>query len=151
MRDERIPKQHRVWAFCYCTKIHDSDKRVFAVRAVRETPMPSGGFVADLLTDPRSIAALDVAERHARGNATDKELAAAWAAAWAAEGTAEWAAAWAAEGAAEGTAAWAAAWAATRAAAMAAARAATRAATRDATRAAAWDAQLNIILSMIEQ
>jgi hypothetical protein len=33
------------------------------------------------MTDPRSIAALDVAERHAEGSATDKELAAAYAAA----------------------------------------------------------------------
>jgi hypothetical protein len=35
------------------------------------------------MTDPRSVAALDVAERHARGGASDEELAAAarWAAA----------------------------------------------------------------------
>jgi hypothetical protein len=34
------------------------------------------------MTDPRSIAALDVAERHAKGEATDEELAAEADAAW---------------------------------------------------------------------
>ena len=62
--------------------------------------------VQNLMTDQRSIAALDVAERHAHGLATDGELAAAWAAA----GDAAWAAAWAAAGDAAGAAAWAAAW-----------------------------------------
>lgn len=38
--------------------------------------------VQHLMTDPRSLAALDVAERHADGRATDDELHAAWAAAW---------------------------------------------------------------------
>ena len=33
------------------------------------------------MTDQRSLNALDVAERHANGQATDKELSAAWAAA----------------------------------------------------------------------
>lgn len=51
----------------------DAQLRLFAVRCARR--------VQHLMTDPRSIAALDVAERHAKGEATDKELAAAWAAA----------------------------------------------------------------------
>jgi hypothetical protein len=54
--------------------------------------------VQHLMTDPRSLAALDVAERHARGEATDEQLdaardaagAAAWDAAWAAAGAAAW-------------------------------------------------------------
>jgi hypothetical protein len=37
--------------------------------------------VAHLMTDQRSLDALDVAERYASGAATDEELAAAWAAA----------------------------------------------------------------------
>jgi hypothetical protein len=67
-----------------------------------------------LMNDPRSVAALNVAERYARGEASDEELSAA---AWAAEeamweaATAEEAAAWAAS-----TAAWAAAAAAEEAA-----------------------------------
>ena len=68
--------------------------------------------VQHLMTDQRSINALDVVWRHSDGLATDEELAAARAAAraaaWAAAGAAARAAAWAAAGAA----AWAAAWAA---------------------------------------
>jgi hypothetical protein len=103
--------------------------------------------VQHLMTDPRSLAALDVAERHARGLATDDELAAAAAAAMAAARAAAWgaAAAWDAAGdaawgaaaarAAAMAAAWgaAAAWDAARAAARAAAAA--RDAARDAARA----------------
>ena len=80
--------------------------RLFAVWCGRQ--------VQHLMTDPRSTAALDVAERHANGNATDKELAAARAAAraaaWAAARAAAWAAAWDAARDAAWAAAWAAAW-----------------------------------------
>ena len=72
--------------------------------------------VQHLMTDPRSVDALDVADRHADGDATDAELRTAWDAEWAA--------------------AWDAAWDAARAAAWDAARAAAW----DAARAAAWDA-----------
>jgi hypothetical protein len=68
--------------------------RLFAVWCARQ--------VQDLMTDQRSIAALDVAERHANGQATDADLAAAWAAAGDAAG--------AAAGAAARAAGWAAAW-----------------------------------------
>ena len=44
------------------------------------------------MSDPRSVAALDIAERHATGLATDEELAAARAAAWDAASAAQ--AAW---------------------------------------------------------
>jgi len=80
--------------------------RLFAVWCARQ--------VQHLMTDPRSITALDVAERYAHGQATDEELAAAGADARYAAETAAWAAE-TAVGAAEtaaGAAAWAAAWAA---------------------------------------
>ena len=60
---------------------HDREKRLFAVWCARQ--------VQHLMTDVRSIAALDVAERHANGAATDQELAAALAAAMAAAGDAQ--------------------------------------------------------------
>jgi hypothetical protein len=53
---------------------HTPEIRLYAVSCVRQ--------VQHLLTDPRSLEALDVAERHAKGEATDAELAAAWDAAW---------------------------------------------------------------------
>ncbi len=83
---------------------HDREWRLFAVWCARK--------VQHLMTDPRSLAALDVAERFANGTATAEELAAArdaaWDAAWAAR--AAWDAAWDAARAAR-AAAWAA-WAA---------------------------------------
>jgi len=101
--------------------------------------------VRHLMTDARSTAALDVARRHANGEATDNELSAAWAAAWAAAKDAAWDAAkdaawdaaWAAAWAAAKDAAWDAAKDAARDAARDAAKDAARAAARDAARAAA--------------
>lgn len=75
---------------------HDREIRLYAVWCARQ--------VQHLMTDERSIAALDVAERHADGEATNEELAAARDAAWAAGGAAALAAA--------RDAAWDAAWAA---------------------------------------
>jgi hypothetical protein len=82
-----------LWAL-RCVTGHDGAIRHYAVWCARQ--------VQHLMTDPRSLAALDVAERYADGLATDEELSAAWDAAWAAARTAAW------------TAAWAAAWAAAR-------------------------------------
>ena len=91
---------------------HEKEMRLYAVWCARQ--------VQHLMKDPRSLAALDVAERHAHGQATDDELAAAgaaaWAAAWDAAREAAWAAAWAAASAAA-VAAWDAAWDAASAAA----------------------------------
>ncbi len=56
-----------------CLPEHDSEWRLYAVWCARQ--------VQHLMTDQRSLAALDVAERYARGNATDQELYAAWDAA----------------------------------------------------------------------
>ena len=64
---------------------YDRELRLFAVRCARA--------VQHLMTDPRSIAALDVAERFANGEATAEELTAAKAAA----GDAARAAAWGAQ------------------------------------------------------
>ena len=68
---------------------HDRHWRLYAVLCARQ--------VQHLMTDPRSVAALDVAERHATGAATYAELRAARDAARAA-GAAVDAAAWAAAG-----------------------------------------------------
>ena len=87
---------------------HNKHWRLYAVWCARQ--------VQHLMTDARSVAALDVAERHAHGTASNQELAAArdaardaaWAAAWAAAGDAAWAAAGAAAWDAAGAAGWAA-------------------------------------------
>jgi hypothetical protein len=128
------------------------DSRLFAVWCARQ--------VQHLITDHRSIDALDVAERFANGQATVNELAAAkdaaWDAAWDAArfavGAAAWAAASSAAGAAAITAAWAAAkdaawdaaWDAARFAVGAAAWAAARFAALDA----ATDSQKDMFIKM---
>ena len=70
----------------------DKEIRLFAVWCARQ--------VRHLMTDKRSLDALDVAERYANGEATDDELTAAWEAAEAAARAAARAAWWAAAGAA---------------------------------------------------
>ena len=96
-------------------KGREREIRLFGVWCARQ--------VQHLMTDPRSIAALDVSERFANGNATKDELDAArdaaWGAAWGARDAASDAArdaAWAAwaEWGAAGDAARGAAWAAAR-------------------------------------
>jgi hypothetical protein len=127
----------------HCLPEHDNLWRLYAVWCARQ--------VKHLMKDQRSIDALDVAERYARGLATDAEIDAARAAARAAADAAAdaaraasdaaWAAAWAAWAAARD--AWAArdaAWGAARAAAEAAADAAWGA-EMAAAGAAAWAAQ----------
>ncbi len=125
---------------CQVEPQYARERRLYAVWCARQ--------VQHLMTDQRSLDALDVAERHANGAAIDDELAAARAAAgdaaWAAARDAAWAAAWAAARDAARAAAGDAAWTAARDAALAAALAAARAAAGDAAwaaaRAAAWDA-----------
>lgn len=91
LRIDDCPPQDRIWVVVRL--IDAKTARLFAVWCAREAlalvPNP----------DPRSIAACEVAERYAHGQATDEERRAAWAAARAAE-SAAWAAAWAAESAA---------------------------------------------------
>ena len=93
-----------------------AELRLWGCWCVRNTPISDCRAVWDLLTDPRSRNAVEVAERLARGEATREELAAAYGA-----GAAAWAAAWAARDA----------WDAAQAA---------RDAARDAARNAAWAA-----------
>jgi len=113
---------------------YEKEIRLFSVDCARS--------VQHLMTDHRSIAAIDVAERHAYGNATDDELAVAWAAA---RRAAAWSEARDAAGAAAGDAAWAAAGAAARNAAWAAAWSAAGDAAGDAAWAAAKAAQANLL------
>ena len=68
---------------------HAREMRLFEVECARG--------VQHLMTDKRSLDALDVAERFANGLATQVELDAAWDAAGAAARDAAWAAAWAAQ------------------------------------------------------
>jgi len=109
-----------IWIATRPGVLTERELRLFAVYCARS--------VQHLLTDPRSIKAIDVAERYANGEATEEELEAAQDVAWEA--------AWVvAQGAAQGAAkrtTWAAARAAARAAACDAARTAASAAACDA-------------------
>jgi hypothetical protein len=129
-----------LWCLCAVTG-HDRELRLYAVACVRD--------VQHLMTDPRSLAALDVAERFANGQATADELAVARDAAWsvdkvaykAADRAAAWATARAADRAAAGDVARAAAWATARTATETAATAVTEAAAT--ARDAAWSVDRN--------
>ena len=88
----RLKPEWLIWVATRKGVLTDRELRKFAVWSARQ--------VQHLMTDPRSVAALDVAERHADGLATDAELYAARAAAWAAAGDAR-DAAWAAADAAD--------------------------------------------------
>ena len=84
LRVESCPASHKIWVV---TKLlDDKTNRLFAVWCAREALKLVDN------PDPRSIAACDVAERYAHGNATDEELKAVWAAANAAWAAAAWAA-----------------------------------------------------------
>ena len=155
-------KNGREWAIKHCTSMQDAWNRlnpdwlvwvatrdgVLTDKELRFFAVWSARQVQHLMKDPRSLAALDVAEKHANGQASVEDLAAAWAAAWDAANAADNPAAWDSTWDAAWDAAWAATWAATWAAANAAAMAADNAAAWDsawdadraAANAAAWDA-----------
>ena len=105
-------------------------------REIRLYAVDCARSVQHLLTDPRSIAAIDIAERHAYGKATDYELSAASAEAWSAASDAAWSAASDAARSAVRVAASDAA----RSAAWSAARSAASEAASDAASDAAWSA-----------
>jgi hypothetical protein len=109
-----------IWAL---RSIDAPEVRLFAVRCVRQ--------IQHLISDERSLNALDVSEMYAVGNATSEEISAAWDAAWAAS----WDAALDAARAAVREAA--------QAEALDAAREAARAEARDAALAASWDDALD--------
>ena len=128
---------------------NDKTERLFAVWCARSTPMRDGRTTSVLLTDQRSMGALEVAERFAHGNATAEELAAARDSARDAEWSSARAAAGAAAGAAARDAAWSSARAAARDAAWDAEWSSARAAARSAARDVAGDAQANQLRTMI--
>ena len=76
LKDDRIPFTDRLWVVCRAELISERVLRLFAVWCARQ--------VQHLMKDPRSIAALDVAQRFAMGEASKDELYAAWYAARAA-------------------------------------------------------------------
>ena len=124
-----------LWALC-CVEGCDKDIRLYAVWCARQ--------VQHLMSDNRSIIALDMAEKYANGLVTEEELKTARDAAWASVGAAARGAAWDAAGDAARASAWAAArdaaWDAARDAAWSSVGAAARGAAWDAARDAAWDA-----------
>ena len=61
-----IINQDKIWVFSRKGIVPERIQRLFAVRIART--------VQHLMTDQRSIDALDVSERHANGEATDEEL-----------------------------------------------------------------------------
>ena len=142
--DAMVTESRHDWLLWTATRkgvFPDATLRLLACRFARETPLADGRTVWDLLTDPRSRAAIETAERCARGEATDAELAAAWYAAAATAGARDATAA----GAAATDAARAEACAAARAAARDAAAAAAQAKAWAEARDAAWAAQLRMI------
>lgn len=120
-----------------CLPEHDRLWRKYAVWCARQ--------VQHLMTDQRSIDALDVAWRHSDGLATDAELATAWATAGDAAWDAARGAAWEAARVAAGDAAWDAAWDAAGTAAGGAARGAAGYAAGYAARAAQKTKLLHIL------
>lgn len=90
---ENCPRVYwMLWILNAIDAPHDEKaERLFAVWCARHTPLfdGDGRTTGDLLTDPRSLRALEVAEAFANGRATTEELAAARAAAWDAAGAAQ--------------------------------------------------------------
>ena len=125
-----VPVEDRLWVVLRESVIPRRELHLLACKWAREALAVVGN------PDPRSVAAIDCAERFARGKATTEELAAAWDSACAAACDAACDAARDAACDAACSAACDAAWAAARAAARAAAWAAARAAACDAARAA---------------
>jgi len=70
------PPQDRLWVVCHDSWIDDHTLRLFAVWCARQA------LALIKNPDPRSVAACDVAERYANGEATKDELTAARDAAW---------------------------------------------------------------------
>ena len=133
-----------LWICSVLGLLSDRECRLIACRCVRETPLGDGRKVWDLLVD-ESRRAVAIAERYADGDATDEELAAAYAAAEAAYTAVAFAAAARADTSAVYASAAARAAAAYVAAAYEAAEDAAYAIATAAARAAARAAQADIV------
>ena len=131
-----ITPSDKLWVVCRDELINAKTMRLFAVWCARSVPQ----------TSLECIAAIDTAERHANGSASDEELSAAWSAAWSA-------AMFAAESAARSAAMSAAhaAWFAARSAAWSAAMSAAESAAHAAMSAAhaARAAQIDQLQKML--
>ena len=84
---EDCPSEDRLWVVLHDEWIPSRTMRLFAVQCARQALALVGN------PDQRSVAACDVAERYANGQADDKELATASDAARAAASATAWAAA----------------------------------------------------------
>lgn len=108
---KECPFQDRLWVIAHTGLVSEKLMRLFAVWSARQ--------VQHLMTDPRSLAALDVAERFANGEVDESVLSAArsaarfatWSATWSAAGAAA-AVVWSVAAAAASATAWSAASAA---------------------------------------
>ena len=79
---DNIPAKDRIWAATRPGVLDEKTLRLVACRCVRETPIGNGRTVWDLLPGGGpSRAAVETAERFARGEASKEELKAAYAAA----------------------------------------------------------------------
>lgn len=85
LKMDSVPLDDRIWVVLRTDLISERSIRLFAVAAARS--------VQHLMTDERSIRAIEVAERYANGLATDSELDEAAREARAAWAAAEWVAA----------------------------------------------------------
>lgn len=74
---EHVPAADRLWVVLHPEVLDDATLRLCSCACVRHTPLADGRTVWDLLDDPRSRNAVEVAELYANGQATDDELAAA--------------------------------------------------------------------------
>jgi hypothetical protein len=125
----QIPAKDRHWVLVFCAGASDRVLREHACWCARQA------LARVDHPDPRSLAAVEVSERFARGEASPEELATAsdaarYAARAAGSGArAAWAAYWAAYWAASWAAYWAAAWSAAR---------------------SAWDAQMQDMAARLE-
>lgn len=85
LRMENIPAKDRIWAATRPEVLDEKTLRLLACRCVRETPIGNGRTVWDLLPkDGPGRAAVETAERFARGESSMDELRAAAEAAYAA-------------------------------------------------------------------
>ena len=74
-----VPATDRFWVVLHEGVLPDSTMRLFACACARRALERERSRGRE--PDHRSWAAVEIVEAHARGNATDKQLAAAWAAA----------------------------------------------------------------------